>query len=159
MASEMVEMPPSKSLFSVFAKNQLCNAAANKRWIPVKALASVVGKAQLMNLTILVARFYLRELHDVVSLAPYWPGTVRLSQQLKRNLEWWTKVPEKHNGAPIFKPVESFYMQCVSVGFKWGAVRNDCIEARGFWTGQDKNHHITFEELKAVWCAINSFLP
>jgi hypothetical protein len=38
------------------------------------------------------------------------------------------------------------------------AVFNDCIEARGFWTGLDKLHHITFKELKAARGAIESFL-
>jgi hypothetical protein len=36
---------------------------------------------------------------------------------------------------------------------------NDCIEARGFWSGSDKQQHITFKELKAVRRAIESFLP
>ena len=68
-------------------------------------------------------------------------------------------VPEKHNGAPIFKPVESSYLHSDSNGFGWGAVFNDCIEARGFWTGPDKLHHITFKEMKAVRYTIESFLP
>ncbi len=67
-------------------------------------------------------------------------------------------MPEKHNGAPIFKPVESFYLHCDSIGFGWGAVLNDCIEARGFWNRPDKLQHITFKEPKAVRCAIESFL-
>ena len=112
-----------------------------------------------MHLPIHVARFYLRELHDVVSSTGSWPGTVRLSKQLKRDFEWWKKVPEKHKGASIFKPVESSYLHCGSSGFGWGAVLNDCIEASGFWTGSDKLQHITFKELKAVRCAIESFLP
>jgi hypothetical protein len=152
---------PVKKLrdISTLAKNLLCTAAKNKRWVPVKALASLAGKAQFLHLAIPVARFYLRELHDVVSSAASWSGTVRLSKQLKRDLEWWRTVPEKHNGAPIFKPIESSYLHCDSSGFGWGAVLNDCIEARGFWTGPDKLQHITFKELKAVRCAIESFLP
>ncbi len=86
-------------------------------------------------------------------------ATVRLSKQLKCDLEWWITVPEKHNRGPIFKPVESSYLHCDSSGFSWKAVLNHCIEARGFWTGPDKLHHITFKELKAVRCAIESFLP
>ncbi len=55
---------------SMLAQNLLCTAAANKRWVPVKALASLAGKAQFMHLlAIPVAKFYLRELHDVVSSA------------------------------------------------------------------------------------------
>ena len=80
---------PIKKLrdIAVLAKNLLCTAANNTRWVPVKALASLAGKAQFLLLGIPVARFYLRELHDVVSSAASWSGTVRLSKQLKRDLE------------------------------------------------------------------------
>jgi hypothetical protein len=70
-----------------------------------------------LHLAIPVARFYLREIYDVVSSAASWSCTVRLSKQLNRDLEWWRKVPEKHSGAPIFKPVESSYLHCDSNGF------------------------------------------
>ncbi len=33
------------------------------------------------------------------------------------------------------------------------------MEDRGFWTNPDLGEHITFQELKAVRCAIHSFLP
>ena len=68
-------------------------------------------------------------------------------------------MPKKHNGSPIFKAVETAYLHCDSNGFGWGAFLNDCIEPRGFWSGSDKLQHITFKELKAVRCAIESFLP
>ncbi len=62
---------PVKKLrdISVLAKNLLCTASKNKRWVSVKALASLAGKAQFLHLAIPIARFYLRELHDVVSSA------------------------------------------------------------------------------------------
>ena len=55
---------------------------------PVVALESLVGKAQFLHLAIPVARFYLRELHDVVKSAAAWTCTVRVSKQLKRGMEW-----------------------------------------------------------------------
>ena len=106
-----------------------------------------------------MARFHLPELHNVVSSAVSCSYTVRISKQLKRDLEWWRKVPKKNNGAPIFMPVESSYTHCDSNGYGWKAILNDCIEARGFGTGPFKLHRITFKELKAVRCAIESFLP
>ena len=36
---------------------------------------------------------------------------------------------------------------------------NDCSEARGFWSSPDTHQHITYKELEAVRCAIQSFLP
>ena len=67
-------------------------------------------------------------------------------------------MPKKHNGAPIFKPIESSYLHSDSIGFGWGVILNDCIVARGFWTGPNKVQHITFKELKTVRCAIEPFL-
>ncbi len=56
----------------------LTRASKNKRWVPVKALASLAGKAQFMHLAIHVAKFYLRELHDVVKSVASWTATVRV---------------------------------------------------------------------------------
>ena len=83
-----------------------------------------------MHLAIPVARFYLRELHDVVKPVASWTCTEGVSKQLKRDLEWWKEVPKRHNGAPIFKALETAYLHCESNGFGWGADLNDCIEAR-----------------------------
>jgi len=55
--------------------------------------------------------------------------------------------------------VENAYIHCDSSGYGWGAVLNNCVEARGFWSMPDLGEHITFKELKAVRCAIQSFLP
>ncbi len=68
-------------------------------------------------------------------------------------------MPSKHNGAPIWKPVKTSYIQCDSSSFGWGAVMNDCAEARGFWSTPNTEKHITYKELKAVRCAIQSFMP
>jgi hypothetical protein len=144
---------------SALAKQLPVRSAKHKRWVPVKSLASLAGKAQFLHLAVPVARFYLRELHDVVKTTSSWSGTIRVTKQLKRDPEWWRTVPEKHNGAPIFKAIETTYLHCDSIGFGWGAVLNDCIEAREFWSGSDKHEHITYKELKAVRCAIKSFLP
>ena len=85
----------------VLANSLLCRAAAHKRWVSIKTLASLAGKAQLLHLDIPVARFFLQELHDVAKSAKRWSGTVRVTPQLKRDLEWWTHVPGCKNGAPI----------------------------------------------------------
>jgi hypothetical protein len=39
-------------------------------------------------LAIPVAKFFLMELHDVMKSAKSWFGTVKVSCQLKRDLEW-----------------------------------------------------------------------
>eukprot|EP00873_Tetraselmis_striata_P044241 jgi/Tetstr1/464505/TSEL_009263.t1 len=97
----------------------------------------------------------LRELHDVVGSK--WGGRVRMTHQLRRDLQWWTAVPTQANGRPIHCPVETAYMHCDSSGYGWGAVLNGRLEARGFWGAADERQHITWKELKAVRLAVESF--
>ena len=54
---------------ATLAKTLLSRAAAHKRWVSVKTLASLAGKVQFLHLDILVAMIFLRELHDVVTFA------------------------------------------------------------------------------------------
>ena len=100
---------------AVLAKTLLCRAASHKRWVSVKTLACLAGKTQFLHLAIPMAKFFLREPHDVVMTAKKWSGTMKVNCQLKRDLEWWIRVPAHHNGAPIWKPIENAYLRCDSV--------------------------------------------
>ena len=144
---------------AALAKTLLYKASANKRWLPAKTLAQLAGKAQFLYLAIPAARFYLRELHNVVSSKTTWSASVKMTKQLRRDLQWWTAVPTQNNGRSMFKPLETAYLHCDSSAFGWGAVLNDCVEARGFWDQYDLPQHITWKELKAVRLAVLSFLP
>ena len=65
------------------AKQLLVRAAQNKRWVHVKALTSITRKTQFLYLTIPVATFYFRELHNVIKATESWTMTVRMTKQLK----------------------------------------------------------------------------
>ena len=86
---------------ATLAKGLPCRAASHKRRMRVKTFASLAGKAHFLHMAIPLARFFLRELHDVVRSAKSWSETVKVTWQLKRDLEWWTHAPKHHNGAPI----------------------------------------------------------
>ena len=152
--------PPDKlSRISSQAHDLLCRAAQNKRSVPVRALAQLAGRAQFLYLAIPAARFYLRELHNVIGTKLSWNGQVKITRQLKRDLEWWRSVPRQQNGRPIFSPVDTAYIHCDSSSYGWGAVLNDDVTAKGIWTTPDREEHITYKELKAVRFAVQSFLP
>jgi hypothetical protein len=68
-------------------------------------------------------------------------------------------VPCQSNGKPIHKPIEIAYLHTDSSGYGWGAVLNEHVEARGFWSKEDEQQHITWKEMKAVRQAVESFLP
>eukprot|EP00873_Tetraselmis_striata_P027947 jgi/Tetstr1/448211/TSEL_035499.t1 len=97
------------------AKQLLQRAARDARWLPVRELQPLAWRAQYLFLAIPAARFYLRELHDVVGSK--WGGRVRMTHQLRRDLQWWTAVPTQANGRPIHRPVETAYMHCDSSGY------------------------------------------
>jgi len=86
---------------AVLRKGLLCISTSHTRYVNVKNLTSLAGKAQLLHLSITVAMFFLWELHDIVTYAKTWSTTVRVTPQLKRDLEWWKDVLSYQNGAPI----------------------------------------------------------
>jgi hypothetical protein len=83
-----------------------------------------------MFLAIPGARVFLRELHSV--LGDKWGGRVRITPHLRRNMHWWTHVPNHANGKSIHRPVKTAYIHCDNLGYGWGLVLNGKLEARGF---------------------------
>eukprot|EP00873_Tetraselmis_striata_P023059 jgi/Tetstr1/443323/TSEL_031338.t1 len=81
-------------------------ATRNTRWLPVRELQSLTGQAQYLFLAIPAARFFMRELHSVVG--DRWGGRVRMTPQLRRDLQWWASVPSQSNGKPIHRPESRF---------------------------------------------------
>eukprot|EP00873_Tetraselmis_striata_P004943 jgi/Tetstr1/425207/TSEL_015668.t1 len=116
-------------------------ATRNARWLPVRELQSLAGQAHYLFLSIPAARFFLRELHSVVG--DRWGGRVRMTPQLRRDLQWGTSVPSQSNGNPIHRPVETAYLHTDSLGYGWGGVLNGRMEARGFWSSTDERQHNT----------------
>eukprot|EP00873_Tetraselmis_striata_P019611 jgi/Tetstr1/439875/TSEL_028283.t2 len=143
------------------ARSLIGRAASNKRWLPARQLASFAGKAQFMYLAITPARFFLRELHCVLATRHGWGGRVKMTNQLRRDLEWWTQVLAEHNGRSMYKPMETAYLHAGSSSYGWGVVlnNNSAYQARGFWYEDDRAHHIMWKELRAVRHAVESFLP
>eukprot|EP00873_Tetraselmis_striata_P005471 jgi/Tetstr1/425735/TSEL_016155.t1 len=102
------------------AKQVLQRAARDARWLPVRELQSLAKRAQCLYLATPAARSYLRELHDVVGSK--WGGRVRMTHQLRRDLQWWTAVPTQSNIRPIHRPVERAYVPFDSSGYALNAM-------------------------------------
>jgi hypothetical protein len=94
-------LPAKLQQLAQHASSLLCRAASNARWLPTRQLAAFAGKAQFLYLAIAPARFFLRELHNVLATRTGLGGRVRLTHQLRRDLEWWRTVPTQHNGRSI----------------------------------------------------------
>eukprot|EP00951_Prasinocladus_malaysianus_P002496 scaffold17618_cov10-Prasinocladus_malaysianus.AAC.1 len=59
-------------------------------------------KAQFLQLALAPARFYLRELHDVVATKNSWAGRVHMTRQLRRDLLGWTDMPYHSNWLALY---------------------------------------------------------
>eukprot|EP00873_Tetraselmis_striata_P041649 jgi/Tetstr1/461913/TSEL_006991.t1 len=103
-ASGMFYAPADKlSRLSRQATRLIGRATRNAEGLPMRKLQSLAGQAQCLFLAIPAARFFLRELHSVVG--DRWGGRVRMTPQLRRDLQRWTSVPIQSNGKPIHRPV------------------------------------------------------
>eukprot|EP00873_Tetraselmis_striata_P003446 jgi/Tetstr1/423710/TSEL_014344.t1 len=112
---------PAEKLASIAraAKRLIQRAKRDRRWLSARELAALAGKCQFLYLAIAPARFYLRELHDVLKTRDSWSGRVKLTRQLERDLQWWVGVPTQHNGRPINRPVETGYLHVDSSSYGW----------------------------------------
>jgi hypothetical protein len=144
---------------AALARGLLCRAASHKRWVSVKALASLAGKARFLHLAIPVAMFF--------------PHRAPRRGEVREELVWHRQgllpantslgvvdeSPQAPQRSPICKAIENAYIRCDSSNYGWGAVLNNRAEARCFWTMPYLDEHITFKELKAVRCTIKACFP
>jgi hypothetical protein len=90
----MFRTPPEKlRQLAQHASSMLGRAASNARWLPTRQLAAFAGKAEFLYLAIAPARFFLCEMHNVLATRTSRGGRVRLTHQLRCDLEWWRTVP------------------------------------------------------------------
>ncbi|KAK3265932.1 hypothetical protein CYMTET_25408 [Cymbomonas tetramitiformis] len=142
------------------AKEILCDAARNRRWIPARRLASFTGLCQSVYLAVPAARLYLRELYFVLAEKRSWGAKVKISRAARGDLEWWSKLPvmSRWNGRKIWSSPTRAKVHTDSSMMAWGGVLNLKFTARGFWPDEMRNWHITHLELEAVYKTVQAFL-
>ncbi|KAK3276039.1 hypothetical protein CYMTET_15868 [Cymbomonas tetramitiformis] len=142
------------------AKEILCDAVRNRRWIPARRLASFAGLCQSVYLAVPAARLYLRELYFVLAEKRNWGAKVKISRAARGDLEWWSRLPvmSRWNGRKIWRSPTKAKVHTDSSMMAWGGVLNLKFPARGFWSDEMRNWHITHLELEAVYKTVQTFL-
>ncbi|KAK3276044.1 hypothetical protein CYMTET_15859 [Cymbomonas tetramitiformis] len=142
------------------AKEILCDATRNRRWISARRLASFTGLCQSVYLAVPAARLYLRDLYFVLSKKRNWGAKVKISRAARRDLEWWSKLPvmSRWNRRKIWRSPTRAKVHTDSSIMAWGGVLNLKFPARDFWSDEMRNWHITHLELEAVYKTVQAFL-
>lgn len=154
----LFRVPPAKlqSLMQMAAALRR-TAAAERRLIPVRTLASFVGFAQSVELACPAARFYLRSLHNVMATRATWESRVRLDRQALRDLAWWQRIATADVSRAIWRPATDRTLHTDASRLAWGGVLDGTVPARGMWTGRDRSRHINYLELLAVYLSLQRF--
>ena len=150
--------PDRLEKLSAFATSLLYQACspAGRGLLLKRRVAAFAGLAQSLYLALPLARYRLRSLHDMCRSTAGWTGSVRLTTQARRDLQFADLEP-RYNGRPIWRSPHTALLHCDASKLGWGAVFDQTVPARGFWTPHERRQHITFLELRAVRYGIQAF--
>ncbi|KAK3264727.1 hypothetical protein CYMTET_26549 [Cymbomonas tetramitiformis] len=157
---EVRKLQSGSKKIHVQAKALLSEASRQRRWLPARNLAAFTGVCHLVYLAVPPARWYLRELHFVLSTKRGWGPKVKLTRQAWSDIEWWLRLPaqSRWNGRKIWRSPTRAKVHTDASLFAWGGVLNLKHAARGFWSDELRHLHITHLELEAVYKTVQSFL-
>ena len=130
----------------------------NKGTLSIRALSSFIGKALAMTAAILPARLKTRNLvwlkNQALRTHSTWTASISLTMQAKEDLKWWIESLTQWNGQTWIQqpPQEEIYTDASDLG--WGIIHNNTTIA-GIWHPRDRDQHINWKELQAIWHAIN----
>ena len=135
------------------ARALLGEAGTTCRRASKRKVAQFVGLCRYLLPAVPQARFYLRALYDTMRTLEGWAGKVKLDRYALKDLHWWTHFADSPaHGGPIWRPVTTALMTTDASDFGWGGTVQAPfdLEARGFFTGEELEMHITQKELRAV---------
>ena len=144
------------------AKDLLCRAGRDARFVPSELLRTFIGRAASITHACAQARFRLRSLHNVAEL---WDERSRLDRAATRDLQWWLTFTydAPANGVDLWPapPTKAIYTDASST-LGYGAVLQAPFAARksfgGWWTLPEREQwHITLKELVAVRKGVAAF--
>lgn len=144
------------------AKDILCHAGRNQRYVSQKSLKSFAGLGVSLYIALPRARMYLRSIYDVLRTCS---GVqhVKLSHQSIRDLNWWLQLSSEWNGKAIWRHPDHIVAACDASSFAWGAVVLSGVSApvghaRGFFSKPLRLLGSTHRELLGARFAVQAYL-
>jgi hypothetical protein len=156
----------SKSMLMKLPKKKIkslirdCQKAKQLIEMPIRKLASLIGKIIATMNAIFPARLYSRALLRDKNLAlkkKGWNGSVTLSEDSLLQLDWWIKKLPDCNGKSLIpeNPTAILYTDASNTG--WGASLEQGQTIHGHWNLQERELHINHLEMKAIYFALRAF--
>lgn len=126
--------------------------------VPLRRLASFIGRAMAMTIAIFPVWLKMRRLIQAQNAALAknctWMESVTLDHQSKEELEWWCMNLSTWNGQGFLPQKSEIDVFMDASQEAWGIVYEDQEISRP-WTPEEQPHHINYKELKVVWYLIH----
>lgn len=128
--------------------------------VSARQLASVVGKIISLGLAVgPISRLMTRSLYAVLESRVAWCGLLSLSDEARKELEFWSTNILEYKAQPIWhspSAVRVVYSDASSTGYGGYIVEHGHYTAYGQWTAVEASQSSTWRELTAVWRVLQS---
>ena len=125
--------------------------------LPVRELASIVGKIISMGLAIgPVSRFLTRSIYSLLETRDTWYDLLEISADAHRELEFWKACLAEYSSQPIWQvpsAVRVVYSDASESGYGGYIVEHGGCVSYGQWTESEAGQSSTWREQGASSCA------
>ena len=132
-------------------------AKAHCRWLSAKKLAKLLGLLASLKIAMPQVATFTRSLYEVLSTMTDWAADVKLTAQALKDLQHFATLSQAWNGLPIWSKEPTIKMATDASDYGWGAA-TPSNQARGFFSQEEVNLHITAKELLAVEKGVQQLL-
>src|SRR2546421_630357 len=152
----MTLMLPKKKIKDLISE---CKRMKVKKFVPIRKLASLIGKISATANAVFPARLNSRSLlrdKNAGLKKQGWNGTVNLSNESITQLDWWIQNLPHWNGKSMIPKVSKTTIFTDASISGWGASRVNCT-IHGRWSTMERQLHINLLELQAILFALMAF--
>ena len=144
----------------VLKVKEACATLLGQGHATIRQVACVIGKIISSFPGVMHGQLYYRALECAKTAALKnakgdFDSQMSLTEDCKKELQWWVdNVVSSHNVITHGQPSNTLTTDASQNG--WGAVYND-TNTGGFWSHEEKFHHINYLELLAVFMGLQTF--
>lgn len=139
-----------------------CRHLMNQGQTTARQLAHTIGLLNATSPAILPARMHYRGLqrlkHKIIQTFGHFEGRMSLNEECQGDLSFWIHHLSQVNGRAIQFRAAEITISSDASREGWGAACAE-LSTGGPWTQHERREHINLLELKAVFLALQTFVP